>query len=157
MQDLPVMTDGTLAPTTPDAASAPPPARGTPVDRFIVLGQLGAGGMGVVLSAFDPDLERKVALKLLRSDSFRDAASVGRTRLVAEAQAMARLAHPNVVAGARDRLRRRRRLRRHGAGRRDHAARLAARAPSALARDRGDVPRRRRRAGGGAPRRCRAP
>src|SRR5215468_7612378 len=73
------------------------PARGVSIGRFIVLGPLGMGGMGMVLSAYDPQLDRKVALKLLRTD--RGALSEeGRARLVREAQAMARLNHPNVVA-----------------------------------------------------------
>jgi hypothetical protein len=53
--------------------------------------------MGVVLLAFDPDLDRKVALKILRADVFEGEAE-GRARLIAEAQAMARLQHPHVVA-----------------------------------------------------------
>src|SRR5215470_9747510 len=73
------------------------PERGVSIGRFIVLGPLGMGGMGMVLSAYDPQLDRKVALKLLRTD--RGALSEeGRARLVREAQAMARLNHPNVVA-----------------------------------------------------------
>ncbi|HEY0194110.1 MAG TPA: serine/threonine-protein kinase [Kofleriaceae bacterium] len=55
---------------------------------------LGAGGMGVVWAAFDPDLERAVAIKVLRSA---DSTSTLRTRLLREARAMARLKHPNVL------------------------------------------------------------
>src|SRR6185436_9251567 len=55
---------------------------------------LGAGGMGVVWAAYDPDLERPVAIKLLRSV---DSAATLRTRLLREARAMARLKHPNVL------------------------------------------------------------
>ena len=66
--------------------------RGTAIGRFLLLGQLGAGGMGVVYAAHDPDLDRRVALKLVtRSDD------LSRDRLLREAQALARLAHPNVV------------------------------------------------------------
>jgi tetratricopeptide (TPR) repeat protein/tRNA A-37 threonylcarbamoyl transferase component Bud32 len=77
---------------------APPP--GATIGRFEVLGVLGAGGMGVVLAARDPHLDRRVALKVLRPGVWRDGAaeSTGRARLVREAKAMARLAHPNVVA-----------------------------------------------------------
>ncbi|WP_395812535.1 tetratricopeptide repeat protein [Archangium minus] len=64
-----------------------------------MLHQLGQGGMGVVLAAYDTRLDRRVALKLLRYT--RD--SVGgnsdrKARQVREAMAMARLSHPNVVA-----------------------------------------------------------
>src|SRR5688572_8465033 len=75
------------------------PGRGASIGRFLVLAPLGMGAMGMVLSAYDPQLERKVALKLLRSDVWRgELSEVGRERLVREAQAMARLSHPNVVA-----------------------------------------------------------
>jgi tetratricopeptide (TPR) repeat protein len=86
-----------MAGTLPDAGSDAPPAPAR-IGRFLVVSTLGAGGMGVVLSAYDPTLDRKVAIKILRGDRYSDAASLGRSRLVAEAQAMARLAHPNVVA-----------------------------------------------------------
>ena len=84
-----------LAGTLPDAGGST--TEPTKIGRFLVVSTLGAGGMGVVLSAYDPTLDRKVAIKVLRGDRFSDIASLGRTRLVAEAQAMARLAHPNVV------------------------------------------------------------
>ncbi|HEY4183036.1 MAG TPA: serine/threonine-protein kinase [Kofleriaceae bacterium] len=59
--------------------------------RFEIIEQLGAGGMGSVFAAFDPKLDRKVALKVLH-------ASADRTRVLAEARALAKLTHPNVVA-----------------------------------------------------------
>src|SRR5262245_38853464 len=70
---------------------------GDRVGRYLVLSSLGAGGMGVVFAAYDPQLDRKIALKLLRSGlagSSKDA----RTRLQREAQAIAQLSHPNVVS-----------------------------------------------------------
>jgi len=83
-------------PRGPDAAEL---ARGTVVGRYLVLAPLGAGGMGIVYAAFDPELDRKVALKLLRAASASDIdVSIGRSRLLREAQALARLSHPNVVA-----------------------------------------------------------
>ncbi|MCB9705469.1 MAG: serine/threonine protein kinase [Myxococcales bacterium] len=69
--------------------------RGDEVGRYIILDRLGAGGMGVVYVAFDPELDRRVAIKLLR---WRGGRAEDRTRLLREAQAMARLQHPNVVA-----------------------------------------------------------
>lgn len=63
------------------------------VGRFEVRERLGAGGMGVVMSAFDPQLERVVAVKVLRDEG--DPAE--QERLLEEARAMARVRHPNLV------------------------------------------------------------
>jgi serine/threonine protein kinase len=80
----------------PDRVDLPP---GTSVGRYLVLQRIGAGGMGVVYAAFDPELDRKVALKLLQADALEgERTSRGHARLVREAQAMAKLSHPNVVA-----------------------------------------------------------
>ncbi|MDC0672542.1 protein kinase domain-containing protein [Nannocystis radixulma] len=68
------------------------PAR---IHRFELIRELGAGGMGAVYAAHDPDLDRAVALKVLARTGEGPEAS---RRLVREAQAMARLKHPNVVA-----------------------------------------------------------
>jgi tetratricopeptide (TPR) repeat protein len=74
-------------------------ARGTVVGRFVVLDVVGGGGMGIVYRAYDADLDRGVALKFVRPDLGGDAAAgEGGERLRREAQALARLAHPNVVA-----------------------------------------------------------
>ncbi|MFT3697905.1 MAG: serine/threonine-protein kinase [Kofleriaceae bacterium] len=69
----------------PVAAFSP----GTSIAHFRIVKELGRGGMGIVLEAHDPDLDRRVAIKVVREGSS--------SRLVREAQAMARLAHPNVV------------------------------------------------------------
>jgi tetratricopeptide (TPR) repeat protein/predicted Ser/Thr protein kinase len=69
-------------------------ARGELVGRYVVLALLGTGGMGAVYAAYDPELDRKVALKLLRPN----AAAVDSARLLREARALAKLAHPNVVS-----------------------------------------------------------
>ncbi len=63
--------------------------------RYSVLKAIGAGAMGVVYAAYDPVLDRRVALKLLHAAGG-DAARL-RVRLLREAQAMARLSHPNVI------------------------------------------------------------
>jgi serine/threonine protein kinase len=68
--------------------------RGMCVGRYVILDQLGEGGMGVVYKAYDPELDRSVALKLLQTED----AGILRDRLLREAQALARLSHPNVVA-----------------------------------------------------------
>ena len=82
-----------------DAAPTRAPfAPGDTIDRFTVLAELGAGGMGRVVAAYDPGLDRRVAIKVLyarsRSRTWRQQAQI---RLLREAQAMARLSHPNVV------------------------------------------------------------
>ena len=91
----PAATDDTIPATHDDAAPLDSrPARGDAVGRFVVLEELGAGGMGVVYAAYDPELDRRVAIKLLHASTRRDEA---RSRLLREAQAMARIDHPNVV------------------------------------------------------------
>lgn len=70
---------------------------GAKVGRYQVLELIGEGGMGAVYAAYDPELDRRVALKLLHRAVDRDSASRGRQRLTREAQAMARLSHPNVI------------------------------------------------------------
>ncbi len=71
------------------------PQRPTMLGRYQVRERLGAGGMGVVHAAFDPKLERHVALKLLADDRVADVEAQRRFR--DEGQVMARLSHPNVV------------------------------------------------------------
>ena len=65
------------------------------VDRFELRERLGTGAMGTVWLAHDPELSRDVALKILLDDAVEGRA--GDDRLRREAQAMARLRHPNVV------------------------------------------------------------
>jgi tetratricopeptide (TPR) repeat protein/predicted Ser/Thr protein kinase len=79
-------------------AAWPMPAPGTTIGRYIILSTLGQGGMGVVYAAYDPALDRKIALKLIRPELIGSTQrEVLRERLVREAQAMARLSHPNVA------------------------------------------------------------
>ncbi len=88
---------------TPEGSTNPPSPSGddllqdrpVSVGRMLILYKLGEGGMGVVYAAYDPELDRKVAVKMIRPD--RAAGPDGRTRLLREAQALARLSHPNVV------------------------------------------------------------
>ncbi|HEY8376526.1 MAG TPA: serine/threonine-protein kinase, partial [Nannocystis sp.] len=65
------------------------------IGPFVVLRKLGEGGMGVVYAGYDVALDRKVALKLIRRQLL-DHSQI-RARMIREAQAMARLSHPNVV------------------------------------------------------------
>src|SRR6266498_2065012 len=72
--------------------------RGATIGRYVVLGLVGRGGMGEVYAAYDPELDRKVAVKLLRVKPGNGVSlAEGRTRTLREAQAIARLSHPNVV------------------------------------------------------------
>ncbi len=93
--DTQAATDEETRPPT-DAPPRRPEPSGLPrVGRFSILTRLGAGAMGVVFAAYDEILDRKVAIKLLKGgagDPDRKA------RLIREAQALARLSHPNVVA-----------------------------------------------------------
>lgn len=69
---------------------------GTRIGRYVVLESLGGGAMGVVVAAHDPDLQRRVAIKLVRPWSLKNPAEA-QARLFREAQAMAALEHPNVI------------------------------------------------------------
>jgi TolB-like protein/tetratricopeptide (TPR) repeat protein len=77
---------------------------GAKIGRFVVEGQLGAGAMGVVYAAHDRELDRRVALKVLKGTGDQEAL----LRLQREGQAMARVTHPNVItvheAGIQGRL-----------------------------------------------------
>ena len=71
---------------------------GFEVGRYVVTRRLGQGAMGQVFAAYDPRLDRNVAIKLLRADLPMVENKPLRQRLEREAQALARLSHPNVVA-----------------------------------------------------------
>jgi serine/threonine protein kinase len=74
-------------------------APGQVIGRYSILSTIGRGGMGIVYEAYDPQLRRRIALKLLRDDPDDDAGAHARkTRLLREAQAMAQLSDPNVVS-----------------------------------------------------------
>ncbi len=86
-------------PTTPGLAGPPSAPVEAPqplkIGRYTVLRRLGQGGMGVVYTAYDDELDRRVAIKLLLSRP--EEGTLGRTRLQREAQALAKLSHPNVI------------------------------------------------------------
>jgi tetratricopeptide (TPR) repeat protein/predicted Ser/Thr protein kinase len=72
--------------------------RGQTIGRYVVVEKLGAGSMGVVYRAYDPDLDRGIALKLVEIRARRGKrAQEIKARLLREAQAIARVQHPNVV------------------------------------------------------------
>ncbi len=71
------------------------PAMAHMIGRHVVLEEIGRGGMGSVYRAYDPKLQREVALKQLRARSLGEE---GRARFEQEARAMASLSHPNVVS-----------------------------------------------------------
>ena len=73
-----------------------PLSPGTLVGRYVIGGTLGSGGMGIVYAARDPELNRDIAIKILRPEFARVHPDATK-RILREAQAMARLSHPNVV------------------------------------------------------------
>lgn len=67
--------------------------RGAHVGRYTVLGEVGRGAMGAVYAAYDPELDRRIALKVLHGEGGHEKAQ----RLIREARALASFNHPNVV------------------------------------------------------------
>jgi serine/threonine-protein kinase len=90
-----------FADTLPGARGSAPPGDEAPgverIGRYIVLDVLGAGGMGTVHAAFDPVLERKVALKRVKSRASGASEEV-KARLLREGKTIAQLNHPNIVS-----------------------------------------------------------
>jgi serine/threonine protein kinase len=78
-----------------DAPDASAIRHGTKVGKFVVVAELGSGGMGVVYAAHDRELDRQVALKVMRGAG--EEADEDRVRMLREGQAMARVVHPNVI------------------------------------------------------------
>lgn len=83
-----------------EADDSPPVfPRGACLGRYVVLGTIGCGGMGSIYRAYDPELDRKVAIKVLHRDILSsEQRPRAQARLRREARATAKLAHPNVVA-----------------------------------------------------------
>jgi serine/threonine protein kinase/tetratricopeptide (TPR) repeat protein len=85
-------------PTVPSIVREADLAPGEVIGRYIVVGVLGRGGMGTVYRAYDTQLNRTLAIKILHGDlSQSEGAEELALRMQREAQAMARLRHPNVV------------------------------------------------------------
>ncbi len=82
------------APAARSGRGKPEFRRGKSIGRYLVVEELGRGAMGTVYVAYDPELDRKVAIKVVRAEAIELA---GRTRFMREAQALAKLSHPNVV------------------------------------------------------------
>src|SRR4051812_44814567 len=83
-----VPASGNTGPVTPHGGAAP-----LRISRFEVERKLGEGGNGVVWLARDPMLDRKVAIKVLRSNDNADASQ----RVVREAQSAAKVVHENII------------------------------------------------------------
>lgn len=83
--------------TLPTAVVVTAEAAGEPsrIGRYLIIRRLGQGGMGVVYLAYDAELDRRVAIKLVRHGQA--PTSIGRARIKQEAQTMAKVAHPNIV------------------------------------------------------------
>src|SRR5688572_21603576 len=72
--------------------------RGTTVASHVILGRVASGGMGVVYAAFDPDLDRKVAIKLLQiDDEDEDEAEAMREHVLRQVEAATKISHPSVA------------------------------------------------------------
>jgi urea transport system substrate-binding protein len=92
-----------VGPDTPGNIPQPAGGRGTAqiwvgksLGKYQITGVLGQGGMGVVLKAHDPMIERDVAIKLLADHLAADASALG--RFLGEAKTAGKLSHPNVIA-----------------------------------------------------------
>jgi tRNA A-37 threonylcarbamoyl transferase component Bud32 len=85
-----------LAETLPNDEQPNDREPGSAVGRYVLRHRIGAGGMGVVYAADDPELAREVAIKLLRADRLSSQPDA-RDRIIREARAMARVSHPNVI------------------------------------------------------------
>ena len=68
---------------------------GARIDRYQILAAVGRGGMGEVYAAYHPDLDRRIALKVVNESGA--GTTEHRARLLREARAIARLSHPNVI------------------------------------------------------------
>jgi eukaryotic-like serine/threonine-protein kinase len=91
----PAVTVAAGPPPPHEGNAAPAPELPGELGRFHIRRELGRGGFGIVFLAYDPQLRREVALKVLKADALLDVEA--RQRFVREARAAAALDHPNVV------------------------------------------------------------
>src|SRR5688572_25809209 len=92
-----VPTPVTLDETATDYAIVRPADPSSRIGRYRVLGKIGEGGRSVVLEAHDPELDRRVAIKVLHHGGH-EPTPERRERVLREARALARVVHPNIVA-----------------------------------------------------------
>ena len=92
-EDLDATLAGEGAPPPPEPA-APQRGPGSRVDRYVIMAKIGSGSTGSVFSAFDPELDRKVAIKMLHPGSGQRRAQRARK----EAKALAKVNNPHVVS-----------------------------------------------------------
>src|SRR5262245_4238605 len=88
--------DAALSATQPAVPSSGAPGPGTSIGSFVVERELGRGSTAVVLAAYDPALERRVAIKLLHHDPS-GISPERQARFLREARALAKLRHPNII------------------------------------------------------------
>ena len=86
---------GAVPPSGKDARGTGAAERLRRLGRYVLLRELGKGGMGVVYAAYDEELDRRVALKLLHEQAAQSRDQ--RSQIIREAQALARVSAPNVV------------------------------------------------------------
>jgi len=82
-------------PTAAGYGKAEVPRPGTMVGRYRLVKLVGRGGMGEVYAAHDPELDRRIAIKIMRADTYPD--EIEAARMMREAQSIAKLSHPNLV------------------------------------------------------------
>lgn len=93
-QDVPAALADTVTHEPKAAHAGPPlPEAGERLGPYLLLNEIGQGGMGVVFRAYDPRLRRSVALKVVRPELSRES----RARFVEEAQVTAQLQHPVII------------------------------------------------------------
>jgi eukaryotic-like serine/threonine-protein kinase len=92
------MDPGDVEARPPQMPSTHNRQRGELIGRYVLISPLGVGGMGEVYTAYDPSLDRRIALKVIKPVVSDGELLGARALLVAEAHALAKLSHPNVVA-----------------------------------------------------------
>ena len=92
----PTVVDSPQSKSRSKRKKSAPLTRGACLGRYVILDSLGRGGMGMVYKAYDPELGRQIAVKLVRVKGRHKKSA--QERLLREAQALAQLSHPNVIA-----------------------------------------------------------